>query len=180
MTTNPSATPPTQDPELAAREGRSAKLWGGVVCGLLGACLVSQFSFLYIASSDPSAVAEPDYYAKALRWEDRQRQARINAELGWQSEVELGAAERNGTRRVRLRLQTAAGQPVECRLVRAELFHKARAGRAFRATLARTETPGLYEASLPLRRDGLWELRLEAWQDEARFTLRRDLIAPSS
>lgn len=166
--------------ETAAREGRSAKLWGGVVCGLLGACLLTQFSFVYIASSDPSAVAEPDYYAKALRWEDRQRQERINTELGWQGDVELGPQEQNGVRRVRLRLETASGAPVDCRLVRAELFHKARAGKAYRGTLARTETPGVYETSLPLRRAGLWEMRLEAWQGEARFTLRRDLIAPDS
>jgi len=140
---------------------------------------LTQFSFLYIASSDPSAVAEPDYYAKALNWEDRQRQEQVNTELGWQGEVELGQ-EQSGTRRVRLRLATAEGAPVDCRLVRAELFHKARAGRAFRGTLARTSTPGVYEASLPLRRAGLWEMRLEAWQGEARFTLRRDLVAPDS
>jgi len=170
---------PTPDEAAAARESRSAKIWVGVVCGLLGGCLVTQFSFFYIASSDPSAVAEPDYYAKALKWEDRQRQERVNTELGWQGEVELGQVE-SGTRRVRLRLATAQGEPVDCRLVRAELFHKARAGRAFRGTLARTTTPGVYEASLPLRRSGLWELRLEAWQDEARFTLRRDLVAPDS
>tara|TARA_R110002072_G_scaffold131222_3_gene270644 strand:- start:854 stop:1276 length:423 start_codon:yes stop_codon:yes gene_type:complete len=140
---------------------------------------VTQVSFLYIASSDPSSVAEPDYYAKAVHWEDRQRQERINTELGWQGEVELGEEE-SGTRRVRLRLATSTGAPVDCRLVRAELFHKARAGRAFRGTLARTATPGVYEASLPLRRAGLWELRLEAWQGEARFTLRRDLVTPES
>jgi nitrogen fixation protein FixH len=169
-------TPPETTP---AQEGRAAKIWGGMVCGLLGACLVSQFSFLYIASSDPSVVAEPDYYAKAINWEDRQRQERINAELGWRGDVELGPAE-SGTRRVRLRLETAEGTPVDCRLVRVELFHKARAARAFRGTLARTETPGVYEASLPLRRSGLWELRLEAWQGEARWTLRRDLNTPES
>ena len=81
------------------------------MCGLLGACLLTQFSFVYIASSDPSAVAEPDYYAKALRWEDRQRQERINTELGWQGDVELGPQEQNGVRRVRLRLETASGGP---------------------------------------------------------------------
>ena len=163
----------------AAAERHSARVWVGIVCALLGACVVTQISFLYIAGSDPSVVAEPDYYAKAVHWEDRQRQERINSELGWEGEVELGQ-EQSGTRRVRLRLATSTGAPVDCRLVRAELFHKAQAGRAFRGTLARTAIPGVYEASLPLRRAGLWELRLEAWQGEARFTLRRDLVAPDS
>jgi hypothetical protein len=72
-------------------ERRARRNWVGVILGLLGFCLVTQFSFLYIAGHDPSSVAEPDYYAKAVAWEDHQRQESVNRGLGWVATLELSA-----------------------------------------------------------------------------------------
>ena len=169
----PSLCGDSKDSERRARHLRT-----GIVLGLLGFCLVTQLSFLYIASSDPSSVAEPDYYAKAIAWEDRQRQEARNRELGWVADAQLSEL-RNGARVLQIGLRDAKGAPLaDCRQVRVKVFHKARAGRAFSATLRSSATPGKYEATLPLRRAGVWEVRLEAWHSGSQFTLRRDVIAP--
>lgn len=166
------------DPQRAETRARR-RVVGGVL-SLLGGCLILQFSFFYIASSDPSAVAEPDYYAKAVHWEDQQRQAAKNAELGWQSELDLGALE-DGRRLLSLRVSDRDGAPIEgCQVISGRIFHKARAGQSYVAQLRPGAASGTYEAQLPLRRAGVWEARLEVRRGGEVFTLKRDVVAPGS
>lgn len=167
--------------QLASEVERRArrKVVGGVL-SLLGGCVALQLSFLFIASSDPSAVAEPNYYAQAVGWEDHQRQEALNQALGWESELSLGSL-LQGRRTLTLQLRDRAGAPLSsAQGVSARVFHKARAGQSYRGQLRPGAAPGTYEAELPLTRPGVWEVRLEVRRGGELYTLRRDVLAPGS
>lgn len=78
--------------------------------------------------------------------------------LGWQVELRLGPAGRDG-RLVEVVAADAAGAPVAPAAVRLEALHPAAPGEVVRAALPATG-PGRHAATLPLRRPGRWELRL--------------------
>ena len=43
---------------------------------------------VYVATSDGSFAVEPDYYQKALHWDDARSAAAENAGLGWTVELD--------------------------------------------------------------------------------------------
>src|SRR5690606_1778010 len=135
----------------------------------------TQAVLIAYALGDPSMVAEPDYYRKALAWETTQAQAARNAALGWTLAPEAGPLE-GGRRELRVRLRDAAGAPLDGAAVALEAFHKARRAQALRAELTGAGD-GLYRAVLPLARPGRWELRFVVRRGEETFTrtLERDL-----
>lgn len=139
---------------------RTAGLWPWVVPALL----VGQVGFssvtVYLAVSDPSFAAEPDYYRKALDWDAAAVQRQAQSELGWRLDVDLASIESPlQERQIRVRLLDRDGRPIEGATVSAEAFHHARAAERFRLTFD-ADGEGGYVAPLAVRRTGLWELRL--------------------
>jgi nitrogen fixation protein FixH len=123
-----------------------------------------------IASGDPAFAIEPDYYAKAVRWDDERAQQAVNAELGWQLEASLAAADRaRQPTPLVVRIIDRAGRPVARAKLTLEAFANARAAELVKAELEE-QADGTYAAALPLRRAGLWELRFIARRDGERFT----------
>jgi nitrogen fixation protein FixH len=144
------------------------RLFPGIVFGLLGlnACIVG--TTVYLAHSDRSFAVEPDYYQKALSWDQTAAQDRRNAVLGWKTELTVGP--RGGTgRAVCLRLKDSEGGPVAGAAVDLIAFHSARAGQRLAATLSEI-SPGLYQAALPIERSGAWEFRLTVRRGTETFT----------
>lgn len=164
-----------QRPSSTSGEARASRTWIGIVAGLLLFAVGTQAVLIAYALADPSMVAEPDYYRKALAWEATQAQAARNAALGWSLELEAGPLE-GGRRELRARLRDAAGAPLDGAAVALEAFHKARRAQAVRADLAGAGD-GAYRAVLPLARPGRWELRFAVRRGEDTFTrtIERDL-----
>lgn len=136
---------------------------------LIALLLISVGANVYLlvrATNDPSFAVEPDYYQKAVDWDEHQ-EARVASErLGWSAEVE---ASRDG---VLVRLEDAAGIPVEGAKVDVVAFHNARAGDRRRARLSE-EGKGVYRMDGPFERPGLWEIRISAVRDQDYFSLVR-------
>jgi nitrogen fixation protein FixH len=148
-----------------------------VIVALLGVSLSANLALLVLAVDDPSFAVEPEYYEKAMAWDEKRAQDRRNEELGWSLELEVGHdPSPSGSRTVALLLLDDEGAAIEGATVRLETFHNARAGEIFESTLA-PEGGGRYAAALPLRRPGLWEFRfvVESGGETFTKTLLRDV-----
>ncbi|MEM9589508.1 MAG: FixH family protein [Planctomycetota bacterium] len=152
-----------QSGSQAAQSGsKAAYIWPGVVVALLGGHVVVCLVAVALATGDPSAAVEPDYYQRAVNWDSIQRAKRESAALGWTTTVEVSdTRDPLGKRMVTLKIVDREGQPVagfNCELM---LYHRARANN--RETLMLTENePGCYSSSATIRREGFWEYRLAA------------------
>lgn len=130
----------------------------------------------HLASDDPSFAVEPDYYRKAVQWDDELAQRRRNAELGWRAAATLAAAREGAAggdaTELRVRLTDSAGAPLDGAAVSVEALAIDRASQVATFTLAAASDPagGVYSAMLPAARAGRWELRLVATRGGERFT----------
>lgn len=142
---------------------------------LLGAGF--NFAIMYVAQRDPAFAIEPDYYGRAVRWDDEMAQERTNQRLNWMAvgSLTLGSSA-DETGRLVVQLRDSAGAALTGARVEAETMHNARAGQ--RVTIALAEVaPGTYAAGLDARRPGEWEVRLVVERAGERFTQRLRLTA---
>lgn len=150
-----------------------AWLWPAIILGLLGGQVALSAIMIYVASSDPSFAVEPDYYQRAVSWDQRSRGAELTASVAI-----ANAADLRGEREARFTIREADGRSLRGALVTVVAFHHGRAADRKQATL-REQDDGAYAARLPLRRAGLWEFRLTIERDgRARHcTLVEDVAA---
>ena len=148
------------------------RYWPVAVVVLVGAAFCANMLLLYLATSDPSFGVEPDYYAKALAWDEQRAQLARNARLGWNLDLQIHPAGPDGAQRVEVLLADAADTPIADAAVRLTAFHNARS-----VDLAEVELQprgdGRYEGDLRFHRPGLWEFRFEARRGDAVFTETR-------
>ena len=151
--------------------------WPVGLAALLVASAGANIALLVITSRDASFAVEPNYYAKALAWDESMAQQARNEALGWSLGLRVDPM---GVRRlmtVTVRLADRSGAPIEGAQVAVEAFHNARASRILSAAL---EPRGQgYAAVMPLERPGLWEFRLRVTRGPEAFvaTVTRDVAA---
>jgi nitrogen fixation protein FixH len=142
---------------------------------LLAASAGANIALVVITSRDTSFAVEPNYYAKALAWDQTMAQQARSEALGWSLELRVDPAAARGRKTVTVRLADRAGAPIEGAEVTVEVFHNARASRILSAAL-NPEGQG-YVAVMPIDRPGLWEFRLRVTRGPEVFvaTLTRDV-----
>lgn len=148
---------------------KDGKHWPWIVVGLLVLNAVGVLVLVLVATGDPSHHVEEDYYRKALAWDAHMAQERHNRELGWRADVAVSASARWGERVVEIQLRDRDGHPLDGAELELQTFHNARSGNILRARL-KPAGQGRYRASLPMRRAGIWELRLVVKRRAERFT----------
>lgn len=166
-------TPPTP---------RGRGLGWPIAMGLVLAITVGVNLLVYrLAAGDPSVAVEPDYYDKAVHWDDELAQRRHNAALGWRSTVTLSPTA-DGGGELRVRLTDSAGAPIHGAAVSAEAFPVARASQVARLDLAAApaDAEGGYTAPLAIIRRGRWEVRLAVTHGGERFTATQQVELPQS
>lgn len=141
----------------------SGKVWPMLVCAFIALDVVIVGVTIIAAHSDPSFAVEPDYYSKALHWDDaREEQERSNL-TGWSADLAVAV-----DRLVEVRLTSSKGAPVEGAVVSAECFARLRA--KDRSALTFTEvSPGVYRAALGAGQSGRWIFRVRAMREEECF-----------
>ncbi len=156
-------------PIEAAARPRRVWIWPALVVALLLVQVIISAVTLTVALSDPGFAVEPDYYNKALQWDESS--ATDVARAGWTAELSLDAP-RGGERSLRLRLRDRDAQPVEHAAVDALFFHHARASERYLATL-HPHGAGEYVSELSLDRPGVWEFRCSIRSDGRLLTCRQ-------
>lgn len=157
-------------------------LWPAFV-GFIALTSLSGATWLIVsAHSDECFAVEPDYYAKAVRWDDTARQARENARLGWT--ISLDQRDRQLFATVR----RSDGSPITAAEVRAVAFAHVRAAercdlRFVPSSLHNLGGMGVppvptpsttYKASFVPQHAGLWRFRFEVLAENQRFTAEID------
>ena len=161
------------NPHAKSPTSLSWMIWPGIVVALLAGQLIVSFVAAALALGDPAQVVEPDYYGKALRWEQSQAELRQSEELGWVVGWEIAdAADLLGQREVKLVLIDAEGEPVTDAVAGVLFYHHALSGQREEASLTHSED-GVYTAVLPMRRDGTWQMNLRVTRGEVTFVNQR-------
>lgn len=148
-------------------QGKFPNRWALFPIGLLGILVSVQAVLFSMSRTDPSFAVEPDYYKKAVNWDQEMRQRATNAQLGWQSQVHFthlaGGAE------LRIMLEDAQKVPLTGAAIKVVAFPNARANLLQDVALKETE-PGVYTGPIQLGVRGEWEVRLTAMRDGQTFT----------
>ena len=145
-------------------------VWPFVIAGALGLHVVGSLVMVYFATSNESYAVEPDYYQKALAWNDKRAQDRHNAELGWQLEFTVEPVPVGQDPIMRVGLTTLDGEPITDASISVEAFANARRDDVLTAGLVGSESG--YQTALPMRRNGLWEFRITVTRGDDLFTYR--------
>ena len=149
----------TNEAASKRREKRARRVWTSVIVGFLllevGLCAAGVTAALH-----GKPVVEHDYYNKALHWDDQEALVQASAALGWKADLSVGAdATSNGERALMLRLTNRDSTAIQDAKVSIAFFHHAHP-----LELTQTELGavggGVYAASVPLNRAGVWEFRL--------------------
>ena len=149
--------------------------WPVGLAALLVGSAGANIALVVITSRDASFAVEPNYYAKALAWDETMAQQARNEALGWSLGLCVEPAGERGRVTVAVRLTDSAGVPLEGARIAIEALHNARANQVLTAAL---EPRGLdYAAAMPLARPGLWEFRARVTRGPDVFTatLMRDV-----
>lgn len=162
-------------PRLEDEPQGSGKLWAYVPALLLGCMLVGLGSMAYVAIHDPHFALEPNYYDKAVHWDQGLAEERASRDLGLVLELEKLQIAPTGNAPILVKLSSSGGQELTGQLT-LEAFPNAFAGQIQRITLHET-APGIYTGALTKPLPGLWELRFVLTQagQRLRETVRRDI-----
>ncbi len=147
-----------------------ARFWVALVVAFLALDAAIAGVTLYLALGDPSAAVEPDYYQKALAWDESARLTQRARDLGWNAALK---ARRNG---FVLTLTDRDGLPVRDAAITYEAFHNARSGQRLTGALVPAEA-GEYRADTPLPLPGLWQFRFRIHRagDDAAIVLEHQV-----
>ena len=145
-------------------------LWPAVIAGALTLHVVGSLAMVYFATSNESFAVEPDYYQKALAWDDKRAQDRHNVELGWKLEFTVEPAAPGRDPKIRADLLDPEGSPLNQARVLLVAFSNARADERLTTELMAVDDH--YETTLPMSRDGLWEFRFTVTRGDDLFTYR--------
>jgi hypothetical protein len=133
----------------------------------------------YIAINDPSFALEPNYYDKAVHWDQTQIEARQSNELGLKLELTAPLAfAADGRVKLQLSVKDRRDLSFSGAEVELEAFPNAYASQIQHICLHETE-PGVYSGELSRGIRGLWELRVIVKQGALQYgeVLRRDVKA---
>ena len=146
---------------------RRATLWPLGITAVLAIFVGANIALYRVAGDDPSFAVEPDYYAKAVRWDSTMAQERRNLALGWRLAPALGPIS-DATAVLHVSLTDSTGAAIHDATVRVAALFNARANAIVHSTLARDSTG--YTVRLPVRHAGEWELRFDVTRGGQHFT----------
>jgi hypothetical protein len=135
-----------------------------------------------IAVRDPHFATEPDYYQKAVRWDQTQAQAALNLRLGYVITASpVVSFDAQGQATLELTLSNQRGQPVTGARLVGEAFANAYSG-AIVDIVFEEGRAGHYLAKFTVRHAGQWVFKVVGNSDGERFTadVRADLVAGGS
>ncbi|HET7545273.1 MAG TPA: FixH family protein [Polyangiaceae bacterium] len=160
----------TQSSLPLAAVARPRLPWALVPVALLLSSALGVGSMAVIAARDPHFATEPDYYQKAIHWDQTQAQAATNQRLGYTVEAPAAIAiDRQGRVTVEFGLNDQLGQQVRGGQLLGEAFANAYSAQIVRLAFAE-QVPGRYRAKFSAQRPGLWIFRIAGSAAGEHFT----------
>ncbi len=154
----------------------SGAIWPAAIIGLLGINAAIVGVTIFYATTDPSVAVEPNYYEKAVKWDDAAAQHASNARLGWNVQVGVtmeASGSASGRARLLVRVVDAQGAPVDGAQLSAVAFHNARSGNRQNILLEPVEN-GAYAGFMTMDRAGSWHWLITARKGADTFTREFD------
>jgi hypothetical protein len=123
-----------------------------------------------IAVRDPHFATEPDYYQKAIRWDQTQAQAATNQRLGYAIKVPASLSlDPQGRTLLELSLSDGLGRRVHGAQLVGQAFANAYSGELV-SLVFNEQSAGVYVAKLDVRHTGLWIFRIAGQSGADHFT----------
>lgn len=155
--------------ERAQRTSRWRFLMPAVVLGLLGGHVLFVMTAITLATGDRSFAVVPDYYQKAVDFDERKAALQASATLGWRAEVLPGqAVDAIGQREVVVILRGLDGEAITEAQVSVSGYHFARASDPVAFTCEEV-LPGQYVGQARVGREGFWQFEVDARLGGQRF-----------
>lgn len=143
--------------------------WPGMVVALLTMSALAIAITATFALTDPSFAVVPDYYNKALKWDEDAAHQQQSDALGWSSNVEFGAQDNSTTmRQLIVTIANSTGDPIQGANLSATVFHPSRSNDIQSISFEEIE-PGRYVGVFEPTRIGFWEIKLRATRGEDVF-----------
>jgi hypothetical protein len=159
-------------------ERRARIPWALVPVALLLCSALGVGSMAIVAVRDPHFATEPDYYQKAIRWDQSRAQAANNSRLGYMVKVPPALRfDAQGHATLDLTLSDGRGQPVSGARLEARAFANAFSGELLQIVFEE-RAAGHYSAKLTVRHAGQWVFEVAGDANGEHFTadLRADLL----
>lgn len=144
-----------------------------VVLGLLGGHMLFIVIAITLGTGDPSFAVVPEYYERAVDYDNRKALLAQSKAMGWSVELLPGdQADVMGLRDLVVQLCDDQGLPIQGLAVKVEAFHLARASEPVAMDCVEV-LPGQYLGTGRLLREGFWQFAIDASSDGRRFILDR-------
>lgn len=138
---------------------KPAGKWPWIIVGLLGGHVTIMIIAVTIAVHDRSFSVVPNYYQRAVNWDQTQAEKRASEKLGWRVRVEASEqVDPLGRRAISFVLSDAQGKPIDHARMSVEYFHDAHGDEEKQVKLTPdARDPSRFSAVLPMRYAGDWE-----------------------
>ena len=139
---------------------KRGKHWPFVIVGMLLFHATLILGTIAVVSARHDLYVEPDYYAKAVDW-DNQREMREMAEkMGWAIDIGLqDDAENQSSKSMLVSITDRNNQPIDGALVELEAVHPAYANDRINRVLI-GEGQGHYQKTIAINEPGFWKIKL--------------------
>jgi len=142
---------------------KPAARWTLWIAGLLVGNLAAVSVLITLSSGDTERRVVPNYYARALAWDQTELLEQQSEQLGWQATVDLG------NQQVAVTLVDRAGEPLTGARVMVSAHPRGRLDVNVAAPLAEV-APGVYHAAPRLKQPGLWDVTVHAARGHDAFS----------
>jgi nitrogen fixation protein FixH len=155
--------------EAAIKPVRSWR-WPIIVVVMLAIHMLIMMTAVTIASRARALGVVPNYYDKAVHWDQEQAALRQSKALGWQIFIHPASnIDSLGKRDVLFELLDAQGKSIAADSLEITYFHHAHAEESEHLTLNKGPDAGEFGVKLPMRYAGLWEFHFVALAQGKRF-----------
>lgn len=145
--------------------------WPIGVAMILAVTVIGDVWIAVIASRDEAFAVEPDYYRKAVNFDEEMALRDASLKLGWIVDPTLALGTPDSVGSISAIVRDSSGVLVTGARVELVAMHNARASRQLEVTLAE-DSGGRYRAPLDAQRPGEWELRFLVSRGADRFAVR--------
>lgn len=148
---------------------KRGKYWPWIIVGMLVIHASIILGTIAFVSARHDLYVEPNYYAKAIDWDNQRAIKEAADKMGWsvqlhideQASIDQSNADALLERFLEIALKDANNDPITRALVEIEAYHPAHAtDRINKVLLADPETEGHYQTRVPIITPGFWKINI--------------------